>query len=81
MCYYNQYTTQNVNVIQQPPTYNEDLDKYTVICITTHTLSAEDLRKASDDAQSNIVALDNYDTVVAKQEFEQIVNTITTAIV
>lgn len=79
MCYYNKYAFQNDNVIQQPPLYNEQLDQYTITCITTHTLSPKDLQKAGDNAQSNIVALDNYDKIAAKEEFQQIINDITIA--
>lgn len=79
MCYYNKYSNTITNVVQQQPTLDEETGMYIAICATTHALSSENLEKAQSDAQENIVSLENYNATTAKQELQQIVQDITSA--
>ncbi len=76
MCYYAKYSSTTSNTVVYPITYDEVTHQYTVVCQTTHTILPEDLNKANADAQTNITALNNYDTVGATQEYQQIMANI-----
>lgn len=76
MCYYAKYSSTTSNVVVYPITYNAETNQYTVVCQTTHIILPEDLDKANADAQTNITALNNYDTVGATQEYSQIMTNI-----